>query len=127
MDNRLQQIQDGIRYIQEKIQLKPQIGLILGSGLGVLADEIENPVAIPFAEIPHFPPSTVEGHAGRLVIGTLAGKGVIAMQGRIHYYEGYSMSQVVFPVYVMKGLGITSLIVTNACGGINKDFQPESG
>jgi len=124
MDNRLQQIQDGIRYIQEKIQLKPQIGLILGSGLGVLADEIENPVAIPFAEIPHFPPSTVEGHAGRLVIGTLAGKGVIAMQGRIHYYEGYSMSQVVFPVYVMKGLGITSLIVTNACGGINKDFQP---
>jgi purine-nucleoside phosphorylase len=124
MENRLQQIEEGVRYIQEKIQQKPDIGLILGSGLGVLADEIESPVAIDFHDIPHFPPSTVPGHAGRLVAGTLGGKSVLVMQGRIHYYEGYTMSQVVFPVYVMKGLGISSLIVTNACGGINRGFQP---
>ena len=123
MENRLQQIEEGVRFIQEKIQLKPDIGLILGSGLGVLAEEIENPIVIDFHDIPHFPPSTVAGHEGRLVAGTLGGKSVIAMQGRIHYYEGYTMSQVVFPVYVMKGLGITSLIVTNACGGINRGFQ----
>lgn len=123
MANRLHEIEEGIRFIQDRIQQKPEIGLILGSGLGVLADEIENPVFIDFQEIPHFPASTVAGHAGRLVAGTLGGKSVLAMQGRIHYYEGYTMAQVVFPVYVMKGLGISSLIVTNACGGINRTFQ----
>lgn len=123
MANRLHEIEEGIRFIQDRIQQKPEIGLILGSGLGVLADEIENPVFIDFQEIPHFPASTVAGHAGRLVAGTLGGKSVLAMQGRVHYYEGYTMAQVVFPVYVMKGLGISSLIVTNACGGINRTFQ----
>ena len=111
-------------FIKEKISSTPTIGLILGSGLGVLGDEIDNQITIPYKEIPHFPKSTVAGHKGQLVIGTLEGKQVIAMQGRFHYYEGYSMQQVTFPIRVMKELGIKSIIVTNAAGGINKDFQP---
>lgn len=98
--------------------------MILGSGLGVLADEIERPVKIDYSQIPNFPLSTVEGHAGRLVFGTLSGKEVIAMQGRFHYYEGYSFEQVTFPVRVMKALGVETVIVTNAAGGINESFQP---
>ncbi|GGH69094.1 purine nucleoside phosphorylase [Compostibacillus humi] len=117
-------ISEAAKYIQEKISLTPSIGLILGSGLGSLADEIEMKTVIPYSEIPHFPQSTVKGHKGQLVIGELEGKKVIAMQGRFHYYEGYSMQQVTFPVRVMKELGISSLIVTNAAGGVNKDFQP---
>lgn len=117
-------ITEASAFIQGKISTTPQIGLILGSGLGVLGDEVENPTFISYNEIPHFPESTVAGHKGRLVIGTLEGKQVIAMQGRFHYYEGYSMQQVTFPVRVMKQLGIESIIVTNAAGGINKDFEP---
>lgn len=101
----------------------PQIGLILGSGLGDLADEIDNAVRIPYGEIPHFPVSTVAGHAGELVVGTLSGRPVVAMKGRIHYYEGYSMDEVTFPVRVMKALGCESLIVTCACGGLNPAFS----
>ena len=112
------------QYIQSKITATPEIGLILGSGLGILADEIENAVAIPYSEIPNFPVSTVHGHAGQLVIGQLSGKTVIAMQGRFHHYEGYSMDKVTFPVRVMKLLGVEKLIVTNAAGGVNKDFTP---
>jgi purine-nucleoside phosphorylase len=100
----------------------PQIGLILGSGLGGLADEIADAVRIPYGEIPHFPISTVPGHAGQLVVGQLGGKQVVAMKGRIHYYEGYSMEQVTFPVRVMKALGCDTVIVTCACGGLNPDF-----
>lgn len=111
-------------YINEKLTDQPTIGLILGSGLGVLADEITDAVAIPYADIPHFPVSTVSGHKGQLVIGNLEGKTVIAMQGRFHFYEGYTMEQVTFPVLVMKELGITQLFVTNAAGGINEAFQP---
>ncbi|WP_042346222.1 purine-nucleoside phosphorylase [Bacillus massiliigorillae] len=111
-------------YIKEKAKVTPEIGLILGSGLGVLADEIENAVAIPYNEIPNFPVSTVEGHAGQLVIGQLAGKTVVAMQGRFHFYEGYSMEKVTFPVRVMKVLGVEKIIVTNAAGGVNTDFTP---
>ncbi|GIN60664.1 purine nucleoside phosphorylase [Robertmurraya siralis] len=110
-------------YLQKKLDLKPEIGLILGSGLGVLADEIENAVSIPYQEIPDFPVSTVEGHAGQLVFGQLNGAPVVAMQGRFHYYEGYSFEQVTFPVRVMKELGVKSLIVTNAAGGINESFS----
>src|SRR5699024_10713115 len=110
--------------IQTYTSIEPEIGLILGSGLGVMADDIENSVTIPYHKIPHFPKSTVAGHKGQLVIGTLHGKKVIAMQGRFHYYEGYTMEQVTFPVRVMKKLGVHSLIVTNAAGGINKDFSP---
>ncbi len=111
-------------YLKEKFQETPSIGLVLGSGLGVLAEEIENAVHIPYNEIPEFPVSTVEGHAGQLVFGTLQGVTVVAMQGRFHYYEGYSMEKVTFPIRVMKELGITQMIVTNAAGGVNESFQP---
>ncbi|QOR65347.1 purine-nucleoside phosphorylase [Cytobacillus suaedae] len=117
-------IQKSSQFLQSKFQQTPEIGLILGSGLGVLADEIENPTKIPYNEIPEFPVSTVEGHAGQLVFGTLQGKTVVAMQGRFHYYEGYSMDKVTFPIRVMKELGVNTLIVTNAAGGINESFEP---
>ncbi|MCL7747085.1 purine-nucleoside phosphorylase [Halalkalibacter sp. MEB205] len=102
----------------------PSIGLILGSGLGVLADEIQNPVKVPYSEIPNFPVSTVAGHAGQLVFGMLEGKQVVAMQGRFHFYEGYSMDVVTFPVRVMKALGVEQIIVTNAAGGVNESYEP---
>ena len=102
----------------------PKIGLILGSGLGVLADYIKNPVYIPYKDIPGFPQTTVEGHAGRFVFGSYQGKTVLAMQGRFHYYEGKSIEEVVFPVRVMKILGIEILILTNAAGGVNLNFRP---
>lgn len=118
------EIQEACTYIENKMKAKPSIGLILGSGLGVLGEEIEEPITIPYKDIPHFPESTVAGHKGQLVIGTLEGKQVIAMQGRFHYYEGYTMKQVTFPVRVMKELGIETAIVTNAAGGINTSFNP---
>ncbi|MDE5412053.1 purine-nucleoside phosphorylase [Alkalihalobacillus sp. MEB203] len=114
---------EAAEYIRGKFDKKPQIGLILGSGLGVLAEEIENPVKIPYDQIPNFPVSTVEGHAGQLVLGTLQGKDVVAMQGRFHFYEGYSLEKVTFPVRVMKELGVKTVIVTNAAGGVNESFQ----
>jgi len=110
-------------YYNEAARFVPQVGMILGSGLGDLALQVENPLIVEYGDIPYFPKSTVEGHAGRFVIGKLEGRQVIIMQGRFHYYEGYSMKKVVFPVYVMKRLGITAMIVTNACGGMNKSFQ----
>jgi purine-nucleoside phosphorylase len=116
-------ILEATSFINEKIDESPEIGLILGSGLGVLGDEIEEAVSISYSEIPHFPTSTVSGHKGQLIIGQLEGKTVIAMQGRFHYYEGYSLQQVTFPVSVMKQLGIESIIVTNAAGGINENFS----
>lgn len=124
MNSLYNKIQESKNYILSKIDKSPEIGLILGSGLGVLGDEIENPVKIKYDEIPNFPVSTVEGHNGQLVIGQLQGKSVIAMQGRFHFYEGYSMESVTFPVRVMKELGVKTVIVTNAAGGANKDFNP---
>ncbi|MDX5475509.1 MAG: purine-nucleoside phosphorylase [Bacillaceae bacterium] len=112
-----------VSYIKEKLISTPTIGLILGSGLGVLAEEIQSPIVIPYSEIPDFPVSTVEGHAGQLVIGELEGKTVIAMQGRFHFYEGYSMEKVTFPVRVMKLLGVETVVVTNAAGGVNTSFE----
>src|SRR5690606_21199542 len=100
------------------------IGLILGSGLGSLGDKIKDSTIIPYEEIPNFPVSTVEGHKGQLIIGELGGKTVVAMQGRFHYYEGYPLKDVVFPVRVIIGLGIDILIVTNAAGGVDKNFVP---
>ena len=111
-------------FILGKSKYKPQIGLILGSGLGSLADLIEDPEYYPYEELPNFPVSTVQGHEGRLVIGKLEGKIVIAMQGRFHYYEGYPMSVVTFPIRVMKKLGVEKLIVTNAAGSVNTSFKP---
>ncbi|WP_449536830.1 purine-nucleoside phosphorylase [Ferdinandcohnia sp. Marseille-Q9671] len=116
-------IEKSVQYLKEKSPSIPEIGLILGSGLGVLAEEIENPINVPYDQIPEFPVSTVEGHAGQLVFGTLQGKSVVAMQGRFHYYEGYSLDKVTFPVRVMKELGVTTLVVTNAAGGINESFH----
>jgi len=117
-------IEQAAQFLTEKFSTPPQIGLILGSGLGVLADEIESAVRIPYSQIPQFPVSTVEGHAGQLVYGQLEGATVLAMQGRFHYYEGYSLDKVTFPIRVMKALGVEQLIVTNAAGGVNETFQP---
>jgi purine-nucleoside phosphorylase len=117
-------IQEAKAFIEGKTSIKPKFGIILGTGLGKLADSIEKQAVVPYEEIPHFPVSTVEAHAGKLILGTLAGKPVAAMQGRFHYYEGYSMQQIVFPVRVMKFLGVDTLIVSNACGGINPLFPP---
>ena len=116
-------IQDAKNFLVEKISRQPAIGLILGSGLGVLAEEIESPIKIPYGDIPGFLASTVAGHKGQLVIGELEGKQVVAMQGRFHYYEGYEMDLVTFPVRVMKAIGVKTIIVTNAAGGINKSFE----
>lgn len=120
----LAQIDDVARAIRNRTTHQPKIGIILGSGLGRFADSIEQAQSIPFSDLPHWPLSTVHGHAGRLVIGTLQGQSVLVMQGRIHYYEGYSMSQVTMPIRVMKRLGIDTLIVTNAAGGVNPGFTP---
>lgn len=117
-------IERSANFIKEKLTSTPRIGLILGSGLGVLADEIVNPIKIPYHEIPEFPVSTVEGHAGQLVIGELEGVQVVAMQGRFHFYEGYSLHKVTFPVRVMKEIGVETVIVTNAAGGVNTTFKP---
>ena len=110
-------------FIQERTGFAPEVGIILGTGLGGLVNHIEIEHSLPYNEIPNFPVSTVEGHAGRLIFGTLGGKKVVAMQGRFHYYEGYAPSQVVFPVRVMKYLGIKNLFVSNASGGINSSFR----
>ena len=117
-----QMVAETAAYLQAKIKEAPAIGCILGSGLGDLAEEVEDAVVIPYESIPHFPVSTVEGHAGQLVFGSLGGKSVVMMKGRFHYYEGYTMQQVTYPVRVMKALGVTHLIVTNACGGLNKNY-----
>lgn len=117
-------IKESADFISSKMDYRPEIGLILGSGLGSLADIIEEPIIIKYEDIPNFPQSTVDGHAGQLVIGKLSGKIVMAMQGRFHYYEGYPLYDVTFPVRVMNRLGIESLIVTNAAGGVNKDYIP---
>lgn len=123
MDERMTALKKASDYISDKLDFKPEIGMVLGSGLGVLGDEVENPIIIKYEEIPGFPRSTVEGHAGQLVAGTLENKKVLVMQGRFHYYEGYSYDTVVFPVRVMKLLGINKFFVTNAAGGLNKQFE----
>lgn len=110
--------------IRERITVQPKIGLVLGSGLGGLADAVENAVHIPYEAIPGWPTSTVHGHSGKLVIGTLQGQPVLVQQGRAHFYEGYSAQQVTFPIRVMHFLGIETLILTNAAGGVNAAFQP---
>ena len=111
-----------LTHIYMKTSVTPVLGIILGSGLGNFADQVENAVVIPYSEIPHFPQSTVQGHSGKLVIGTIAGVPVAVMQGRVHAYEGYAMDEVVFPMRVLARLGCKKLIVTNAAGGINKSF-----
>ena len=119
------QVQEAAAYIKEKLNgRKPEIAITLGSGLGDLAEQLTDAVQIPYGDIPHFPVSTVAGHKGQFVVGKLEGREVLCMQGRFHYYEGYDLKQVTLPVRVMKLLGIGTLIVTNAAGGINTGFRP---
>ncbi|MDR1981564.1 MAG: purine nucleoside phosphorylase I, inosine and guanosine-specific [Tannerellaceae bacterium] len=115
--------QETANYLASRITESPETAIILGSGLGALADRIEEATVIPYREIPHFPHATATGHKGNLICGRLGGKPVLAMQGRFHYYEGYTMQQVTFPVRVMQRLGIRNLLVSNAAGGINETFH----
>lgn len=117
------QYQETADYLASRITGNPETAIILGSGLGTLADQIEQPIVIPYADIPHFMTSTVAGHKGNFICGKLGGKQVLAMQGRFHYYEGYNMQQVTYPIRVMKLLGIKNLLVSNAAGGINNTFK----
>jgi len=118
-----EQVQETVSFIKEKTNFTPEYGVILGSGLGSFTDDIQIEFTLPYAEIPNFPISTVQGHKGALVFGTIGTKKVVAMQGRFHFYEGYSMKEVTFPVRVMKYLGVEKLIVSNASGGVNSNYN----
>ncbi|MBI3160447.1 MAG: purine-nucleoside phosphorylase [Chloroflexi bacterium] len=120
----LERIDAVVRMIRTRTELKPEVGIILGSGLGALADDIESDARIPYDDLPGWPVSTVQGHMGQLVIGELEGKPVVVMQGRAHFYEGYSMAQVGLPVRVMQRMGVSSVFITNAAGAVNPDFEP---
>jgi purine-nucleoside phosphorylase len=119
----LNQIHETCEFIKEKINFNPEYGVILGSGLGNFAEDIDIEFTLPYTDIPHFPISTISGHKGALLFGTVGSKKVIAMQGRFHYYEGYDMKQVTFPIRVMKLLGVSKLIVSNASGGVNSNYK----
>jgi purine-nucleoside phosphorylase len=119
----IKEINEAIQFIQSKYFTKPVVGIVLGSGLGSFADEIDVESEIEYSKIPHFPVSTVEGHSGKLIFGNLSGKKVVAMVGRFHYYEGYTTKEVVFPIRVLKVLGIKTLLISNAAGGINPFFK----
>jgi purine-nucleoside phosphorylase len=126
MNDLREQIDEAVGYIRKHTKIRPEIGIILGTGLGGLVKEIRKEIVLDYDEIPHFPVSTVESHNGKLIFGTLGGKKVVAMQGRFHYYEGYTMQQVTFPVRVMSkkgGLGVKTLLISNAAGGMNPQFQ----
>ena len=118
-----QHFEEAAAFIRSRTKYRPTIGLVLGSGLSLLVDEVKGAEAIPYGEIPHFPVATVEGHPGRLVMGEFSGHQVMIMQGRVHYYEGYSMQRVTLPIRVMRILGVDTLIVTNAAGGLNPAFR----
>ena len=118
-----QQVDEAVAAIRDRIHTRPRAGVVLGSGLGALVDAVESPVTISYADLPHWPRSSVEGHAGRLVSGELEGVDALVMQGRAHHYEGYSMGRVTFPIRVMQFLGVDTLIVTNAAGGLNLSFR----
>jgi purine-nucleoside phosphorylase len=120
----VRQIEEAAAAVRARTQIRPEAGVILGTGLGDFADALDLETVVPFAEIPHFPVSTVESHAGELHLGRLAGRPVVVMKGRVHYYEGYSMREVAFPVRVLKALGCATLVITNAAGGMNPDMPP---
>lgn len=119
-----QKIRDAVEAVRERCDLSPQLGIILGSGLGGVAEELTESVVIPYKDIPHFHGTSIEGHSGKMIIGKLGGTPVVLLQGRFHYYEGYPMEEVVFPTRTLCGLGIHTLIVTNAAGGINTRYRP---
>ena len=118
-----EQVQETVSFIKEKTNFTPEYGVILGSGLGNFTEDIQIEFSLPYSEIPNFPVSTVEGHKGALVFGTIGDKKVVAMQGRFHFYEGYSMKEVTFPIRVMKYLGVQKLVVSNASGGVNPNYE----
>lgn len=120
----LAEIDEAAGFISKQVQVQPKTGIILGSGLGELAAQVEDSVVIPYAEIPHWPVSTIHGHAGRLIVGRLENQPVMVMQGRAHFYEGYPISRIGFPIRVMQRLGVDGLIVTNAAGAIHPDYLP---
>jgi purine-nucleoside phosphorylase len=120
----LEQLSEAVRFVSARSPLKPAVGLVLGSGLGAFAKSLEDAVAIPYAEIPHFARSTAAGHRGELVIGTVAGVPVAVMAGRVHLYEGYPVSQVVFPVRMLGRMGVKTLVLTNAAGSVNVNYKP---
>jgi purine-nucleoside phosphorylase len=122
-DSRLERIEEAVEHVRGHGDWNPEVGVVLGTGLGALITDIKIEHAIDYAEIPHFPVSTVESHSGRLVFGRLQGRSVMAMQGRFHYYEGYTMEQVTFPIRVMQKMGVDTLIVSNACGGMNPGYR----
>lgn len=117
-------IQDAVQIIRDRVDFDAEVGMILGSGLGDYADRIENAVKIPYSAIPNFPVSTVDGHAGQFVLGSCKGKKVIAMQGRVHYYEGYTQKEITLPIRIMKRIGVGKVLLTNAAGGVNRSFAP---
>ena len=123
MEGLKEKVKETVDFIRKKTTLAPDVGIILGTGLGQLAQSIEIESTITYDQMPHFPISTVESHAGRLIFGALSGKKVVAMQGRFHFYEGYTMQEITFPVRIMKELGIQMLLVSNACGGLNPQFK----
>lgn len=123
IDMNLYEITQSVDFIKSRISLEPHIGIVLGSGLNSMADQISDPVYIDYKEIPHFVTSTAPGHKGRFVIGTLEGRAVICMQGRLHYYEGHSLKDATYPIRVMKMLGVKNLLLTNASGGVNTSFN----
>ena len=117
-------IQSATEYIQRKVSFVPEVGFVLGSGLGDYADTLENPIRIPYKEIPGFPVPTVSGHSGAMVFGRKNGRNVVALQGRIHFYEGYSQQEITIPIRVLAALGVKTVVLTNACGGVNLSYKP---
>ena len=117
------QIQGAAQYLKKHLRTSPEVAIVLGTGLGNLSDRIEGPQVFPYENIPHFPQITVKGHAGNLICGKIEGKDVMAMQGRFHYYEGYSMKEVTFPMRVMQAIGIETILISNAAGGVNEEYN----
>jgi purine-nucleoside phosphorylase len=123
MREQLVKVKESVAFLENKTEIQPQIGIVLGTGLGGLADRIQAAVMIPYEEIPHFPVATVSSHMGRLIIGSLGGKQVMALQGRFHYYEGYDPKEITFPIRVMAAMGVETLLISNAAGGLNLTFE----
>ena len=124
MSSLLNRVEETLAYIYSKTDYRPETAIVLGSGLGLVGDNLINPVAIPYEELPHWKSSTAPGHSGRLIFAELGGKQVVCMQGRLHYYEGYSMEDITYPVRVMAKMGVKNLLLSNAAGGVNTDFAP---
>ena len=123
MNNMIEKVAETAAYLQQQGIQQPTVAIVLGTGLGALVQKIENAISIPYAAIPNFPEATVEFHKGNILYGNIGNTKVIAMQGRFHYYEGYSMQQITFPIRVMKALGVSKLFLSNAAGGMNPDFK----